>query len=51
MNRLLSFIVVTLMVLFTGGCDQTEMPNIGGIVGPEDELYGCEGANMFYYHK
>ena len=47
MNRLLSFIVVTLMVLFTGGCDQSEMPNIGGIVGPEDELYGCEGANMY----
>ena len=29
------------------GCDQAEMPNIGGIVGPEDELYGCEGANLY----
>ena len=47
MNRLLSFIVVTLMVLFSGGCDQSEMPNIGGIVGPGEELYGCEGANMY----
>ena len=47
MNRLLSFIVVTLMVLFSGGCDQAEMPNIGGIVGPGEELYGCEGANMY----
>ena len=35
------------MVLFTGGCDQTEMPNIGGIVGPEDDLYGCEGATLY----
>ena len=48
MNRLLSFIFVTLMMLFSGGCDQAEMPNIGGdIIGPEDVLYGCEGADMY----
>ena len=29
------------------GCDDGEMPIIGGdIVGPTD-LYGCEGANMY----
>ena len=47
MNRLLSFIFITFMVLFSGGCDQNEMPNIGGdIVGPSD-LVGCEGANFY----
>ena len=47
MNRLLSFIFITLMVLFSGGCDQEDMPIIGGdIVGPDD-LVGCEGANMY----
>ena len=46
MNKLLSFIF-TILLLFTMGCDQAEMPNIGGIVGPEDELYGCEGADMY----
>ena len=37
----------TILLLFTMGCDQAEMPNIGGIVGPGEELYGCEGANMY----
>ena len=47
MNRLLSFIFITFMVLFSGGCDQNEMPIIGGdIVGPGD-LVGCEGANFY----
>ena len=36
-----------MIVIGFHGCDQAEMPNIGGIVGPEDELYGCEGANMY----
>ena len=47
MNRLLSFIFITFLVLFSGGCDQNDMPIIGGdIVGPSD-LYGCEGANFY----
>ena len=46
MNKLLSFIFITFLVLF-GGCEQNEMPNIGGdIVGPSD-LVGCEGANFY----
>ena len=46
MNKLLSFIF-TILLLFTMGCDQGEMPNVGGdIVGPT-ELYGCEGANFY----
>ena len=46
MKKLLSFIF-TIFLLFTMGCDQSEMPNIGGdIVGPS-ELYGCEGANFY----
>ena len=46
MNKLLSF-MFTILLLFTMGCDQAEMPNIGGIVGPGEEVYGCEGANMY----
>ena len=46
MNKLLSF-MLTIFLLFTMGCDQEEMPNIGGIVGPDTELYGCEGADMY----
>ena len=47
MNKLLSF-MFTILLLFTMGCDQEDMPIIGGgdIVGPT-ELYGCEGANMY----
>ena len=46
MNKLLSF-MFTILLLFTMGCDQGEMPNIGGdIVGPT-EVYGCEGANFY----
>ena len=48
MKKLIS--IITLMIItLVGfqGCDQAEMPNIGGdIVGPT-ELYGCEGANMY----
>ena len=40
MNKLLSF-MFTILLLFTMGCDETEMPNIGGIVGPGEELIGC----------
>ena len=46
MRKLLSFIF-TILLLFTMGCDQTDMPNIGGIVGPGEDLYGCEGANFY----
>ena len=46
MNKLLSF-MFTILLLFTMGCDQEDMPIIGGdIVGPTD-LVGCEGANMY----
>ena len=48
MNKLLSF-MFTILLLFTMSCDQTEMPNIGGIVGPDIELYGCEGAAMYQW--
>ena len=48
MNKLLSF-MFTILLLFTMGCDETDMPNIGGdIVGPT-ELYGCEGAAMYQW--
>ena len=46
MNKLLS-VMFTILLLFTMGCDQAEMPNIGGITGPSEELFGCEGANMY----
>ena len=39
MNRLLSFIFITFLVLFSGGCDQQDMPIIGGdIAGAADKL-------------
>ena len=41
----------TIFLLFTVGCDQAEMPNIGGIVGPDTELYGCEGAAMYQWDE
>ena len=50
MNKLLSF-MFTILLLFTMGCDQDEMPNIGGIVGPDTELYGCEGAAMYQWDE
>ena len=50
MNKLLSF-MFTILLLFTMGCDQTDMPNIGGIVGPDTELYGCEGAAMYQWDE
>ena len=43
------FSLITSIMIMVGfqGCDQAEMPNIGGIVGPDTELYGCEGAPMY----
>ena len=46
MNRLLSFIFITFLMLF-GGCEQGEMPNIGGDTFGPTELVGCEGANVY----
>ena len=46
MNKLLSFIFA-IFLLFTMGCENEDMPIIGGdIIGPS-ELYGCEGANFY----
>ena len=48
MKKLISMITLMIITLVGfQGCDQAEMPNIGGIVGPGEELYGCEGANMY----
>ena len=50
MNKLLSF-MFTFLLLFTMGCDNEDMPIIGGdIVGPT-ELYGCEGAAMYQWDE
>ena len=46
MNKLLSFIFITFLMLF-GGCEQNDMPNIGGDTFGPTELYGCEGANVY----
>ena len=48
MKKLISMITLMIITLVGfQGCDQAEMPNIGGdIVGPT-EVYGCEGANMY----
>jgi hypothetical protein len=46
-KKLFNFIMILMIVIGFHGCDQAEMPNIGGdIVGP-GELFGCEGANFY----
>ena len=46
-KKMFNILMVMMIVIGFQGCDQAEMPNIGGIVGPGEELYGCEGANMY----
>ena len=46
-KKLFSFTLLIIMIIGFQSCDQAEMPNIGGIVGPGEELYGCEGAPMY----
>ena len=49
-NKLFGLILMMIVIAFQG-CDQPEMPNIGGIVGPDTELYGCEGAAMYQWDE